>query len=928
MFCKLTLTTLIYNKNKLPCQIYTSLEFEFLQAIQPWPNTSNQNTIYFSKSLQPYKIWRLLDMDKQLYYSEDQFVGRKDELALLHNNLNQMLKYKNLKMVFIRGDYGVGKTTLVNQFITEAKQKDSSLNYAQGHCSMETENNGLVPFIQILFTLGKEGAKKRIIRGDVWGFLKKVAPAWLDIITLGLASPIATTYEEGKKLLSAQPKTKFSSDNVFIQFSNSLHTLAEKKPVAIFIDDIQWADSSSLRLLFHLANNLKEHCVLIIVSYRPVEAEFTSLNSDIFREVHANLLRLGATEINLEQGIDVSDYTNRRYENHKFPKNIIMKIQDVTDGHPLFVEQLFSYWEESGVIESSPNNERTEWIFSSSPDFSTIPQTVSVVLEARLKLLSERLKSILNCASVEGDIFTIQIITKLIEIDELQIYNDIDVLEKNYQLVIEEGTKNVGKAVLDFYRFIHRFFREYIYEQLSSAQKRVLHRRVGECLEKLYIDKRSVASQLARHFHVGREMTKAIKYIIVAAKWEQSRYMWNEAQELCTSGILWLTKLKENAGKGILILKFDLLETLADSYLYPANYIQAEKVFKEAATLGEKLNIKPERIAKLYERLAVICDEGGRVVDGMKFVQQGKNLLKAQHIQSGESFLSLLTIESLLLGRQDYDEAAYRIIEEVLSAANELPQSVSVESVKGEAYQVKGIILSYLCRFSDAASSYKIAVEIGEKISNYDLQIFSLCCLSEDYIPLGQLEESRVTAQKALEISQKIGEISGEAYATYCLGLIHLEYEENVQALDELKKALALCKRSGAVQYYFHSDLAIAYNNIDNDKAIEEAKRGLKLAKVENWGVAYATTVLGKVEFSRQNWTKAINYFDKALSIYNNSNDHYLAGIARREYVKILLIMGEQKKAYDVANQAKKIFIKMDLPYEVAKLEKIIAPTS
>jgi oligopeptide/dipeptide ABC transporter ATP-binding protein len=355
-------------------------------------------------------------------HSKNHFVGRDKELTFLHNVLNHTIENKTSKIIFIRGEYGIGKSALVNHFVEEAKHKNPAIAFAKGSCTMETEESGLVPFIQIIFSLANESAQRKIIRGDVWDFFKKVAPAWLDILTLGLASPITTTVEEGRKLFATSKTTNFSPENVFIQFSNSVYSLAKRQPILIFIDDIHWADQSTLRLLFHFAHYLGNQAaiqgVIIIVAYRPVEAEYTSTNSSLFREVRANLLRMDAVELNIDKGINVSEYISRRYPNHRYSSEAIERIQSITEGYPLLVDQLLSWWEESNVVVSSTVGGQVEWTFANIPNFSEIPKSVAVILEARLRLLSEDLQAILDCTSVEGEEFTAQTIRTLLDFDE------------------------------------------------------------------------------------------------------------------------------------------------------------------------------------------------------------------------------------------------------------------------------------------------------------------------------------------------------------------------------------------------------------------------------------------------------------------------------------------------------------------------------
>ncbi len=291
-------------------------------------------------------------MTKQNFQSAAPFIGRETELHQLHQALNSVITAKKSKFILIQGDFGVGKTALVERFLTEASAHDSSFLIGQGKCAIETELNGLIPFSQLLASLTEQGIQRRVVTGSLTKFVKEVAPAWLDVLTGGILSAAVKTVQEGGKLLG---RTTFSKESIFVQYTNAISQLSQKRPVLAFIDDLQWADASSLGLLFHMSRYLQDCPVLVICTYRPVEATETGSNAVLFRDIHANLIRYGALELELRQGINVIEYVAQRYLNNTFSPNFIKYIQEKTEGHALFVSQLFSWWEETGVVACKQN---------------------------------------------------------------------------------------------------------------------------------------------------------------------------------------------------------------------------------------------------------------------------------------------------------------------------------------------------------------------------------------------------------------------------------------------------------------------------------------------------------------------------------------------------------------------------------------------
>lgn len=180
------------------------------------------------------------------------FVGRETEVQFLRQTLKKVIAAKQPKFVFIEGDFGVGKTTLVEHFLERVAQEQPEVLIGKGVCATETEMSGLTPFVELLESVGK----RLRFTSDKWvDFIKNVAPAWIDIFTFNLPSNIIKTFQEGQKLAG---KMGYKQENIFIQFTNILLDLTKKQPLIAFLDDLQWADRSSLELLTHLTRHLHD----------------------------------------------------------------------------------------------------------------------------------------------------------------------------------------------------------------------------------------------------------------------------------------------------------------------------------------------------------------------------------------------------------------------------------------------------------------------------------------------------------------------------------------------------------------------------------------------------------------------------------------------------------------------------------------------
>ena len=853
------------------------------------------------------------------------FVGRETELDQLFASLAWVAEHKQPKFVLVEGDYGVGKTALVRHFCKQAEQKYQDLIVAQGLCSMESESNGLIPFSQILVSLAGEGRNWKLIGDKVLDFTKKVAPAWLDIVTGGIASAVTTTVEESVKL----GRSKFSQNNVFVQFNNALLQLTDKGIFILFIDDLHWADESSLRLLFHVGHYLKDRAVVFVCTYRPVEGLETGTNSSLFREIRANLIRLGASEIVLRKGIDVDQYVNNRYVFHDFSTELISYIRNHTGGHPLFVSQLFSWWEDQGLIVSETNDAgETKWRFLKSDDYSfAIPHTASAVLEERIRLMSEQLRDILIRASIQGNEFVAQVIANVLKLDEYQLFSDLGIIEEAYKLIIESGTQESGGTIFDLYCFAHRFFREHIYGRLSTGQRRILHRQVAYCLEEIYSDNlQSVAGQLAKHFSEANEYQKAASYALMAGKVERNRYAWLESELWWQLGLESTLKLSKGSfNDDTKALHLDLLELSGHSFINSGDYEQALKRFEEAVSQALEIGVSKERLIGLYARLAEISDNMNHYEKGMKYVEKGKEQFTDHSIAPSEAYLDLITQEGILLIRLNRTEEALHILKNVQIVGENLPQNPSLERVRADAYNSLAIALGDLNQYDESIATFQQSVELSKKIGDMILLATTLINQADDLIVVGRLLDAEKIVSDAIELAQKNGDRDNESYALYTRGNIFLIREDPIKAIDAFEQSIALSESLGALYSPVYADLGLAYlGNSELDKAYNITQKGLELAET-NRRKAFALDVLGQVAVARSNWEKAIECFNRAIELHEiGSGSNYYSAITKRNFAKALIQMDEKGQAIGHLEAALEIFQEMNLVQEIERTRNMI----
>ncbi|MFQ5596033.1 MAG: AAA family ATPase, partial [Anaerolineae bacterium] len=328
--------------------------------------------------------------------------------------------------------------------------------------------------------------------------------------------------------------TAINQSNIFEQYVNVLVALAAQQPLLLIIDDLQWADAASIGLLFHLGRRIEQSRILLLGAYRPDEialgrrgerhplekvlAEFKRYFGDIW----VGLGQAGETE-----GRELVDALLDA-EPNRLGEAFRQALFRHTGGHPLFIIELLRDMQERGDLL---HDDEGLWVEGPALDWRRLPARIEGVIEERVGRLEEELRETLSVAAVEGEDFTAQVVARVQETQELRLLRELSrELEKRHHLVREREEVRVGRQRLTHYQFAHVLFQQYLYNELSAGERRLLHGAVAEVLEELYEGRtEEITVQLARHYAEAGEEDKAMGYLVQAGDRARRLYANQEA---------------------------------------------------------------------------------------------------------------------------------------------------------------------------------------------------------------------------------------------------------------------------------------------------------------------------------------------------------------------------------------------------------------
>jgi predicted ATPase len=328
-----------------------------------------------------------------------------------------------------------------------------------------------------------------------------------------------------------------------------LHEVARLRPLVLFLDDVHWADPSSVDLLAYLGSKCAGLSLLLVLTYRP---------SDLLRSQHL----FGQVKLELQgRGVcreialpflshsEVDRYLALAFVGHQFPEEFAAVIHAKTEGNPLFMVDLLRYLRDRGVLAQ----ERGCWALAQAlPDLQReLPESVRSVIQRKIDQLGEADRRLLTVASVQGAEFDAAVVAQVLGREAADVEERLDVLERVHALVrlVREQAFPDGTLTLR-YGFVHVLYQNALYAALQPTRKAAWSAAVGQALLDYHADhSAAVAGELALLFEAARDPARAIDYFLLAARNAVRVSAHQEAAALAQRGLALLPKLPETPAR-------------------------------------------------------------------------------------------------------------------------------------------------------------------------------------------------------------------------------------------------------------------------------------------------------------------------------------------------------------------------------------------
>ena len=453
-------------------------------------------------------------------------VGRNRELEELLAGMDAAFAGKGTVMC-VTGEPGIGKTTLFDQL--QARQRARGILYATaiGHCSERLgETEAYLPVLEALDTL-LSGAWSR----EMAELMKLVAPTWYVRV-----APLWASADAGFASIVMEARVA-SRERMKREMASFLEELSRIVPVILFIDDLHWADASTVDLLAFLSRKLAGMRLYVVAAYRPADLKlaehpFIAMQQEMKRHNLCMEIPVG-----LLARADIENYLRLELAPRPLPEAFVEFVQQRTEGNPLFMTELVRHLRERSSLDSLDVLKRD------------LPDSVRSMIQRRIGHLNQEEMALLAVASIQGQEFDSRIVADVLDDDAAAVEDRLQRLDHVHAFVRSLHDKSLPDGSLSIaYGFAHALYQEAIDEILTVSRRAALSQASAEALLKRHsASLPPVASRLAILFEGGRDYERAADFFIMAAANAAQLFANEEAVSLSRRAIANAGKLQGSA---------------------------------------------------------------------------------------------------------------------------------------------------------------------------------------------------------------------------------------------------------------------------------------------------------------------------------------------------------------------------------------------
>jgi len=687
----------------------------------------------------------------------------------------------------------------------------------------------------------------------------------------------------------AKEDPKLRQNRLFEHITLGLHRKAGSHPICVVIDDLQWADPSSLALLHYVVRNTRKAGVLLLCTYRVEEADVRPHLRDALKGMEQEEI-LAEVDLNGLAREDLADLAKSFIGSHALPGAFLDLLWQETQGYPLFVREVLRGLEEDSAFEVRGGVKS----LVRPPDQLALPERVREVISARLDRLPKAERRLLDAAATCGTRFTAAFVAKVAEEGEAKVLNGLSAIAKVHGLL---------RLTENGFAFDHPAVQEVIYDDLPPEIRQTYHKEAAEWLELVG----GPIEDVGEHYYRARD-PRAVKRLREAAEVASASYA-NEAAARFYREMRDLAEDEEG--------RREILEAQGAVCKLLGDYEAGQSAYESALEL-----------AKEDRQRAGILVGIGQIHAKRRSSKSMEAFAEALHLVEGmcceEEALALLGIGLERRGKCDYEDAL-ECYKRGLAVAEKLGDSMVINRFLnsiGVVYHVQG-------RLNRALANSERGMALAEKLNDQVGIGKFLNSIGLVHSMRGDYDRALESYERGLAIKERIGDPWAIAGTLNNIGVVHKRRGDYDRALEYFKRGASIAKKGGHLEF-----LAALLGNIGNvhlergdyDEALEYHYKNLELD--EKIGgkrrIAIPLINIGRVHLERGDYDRALEYLDRSVGISEDIGERYTRSYSYCGIAEIYLKKRDLVKALEFCNEALSLSTETGQKENIASSRRIL----
>jgi DNA-binding winged helix-turn-helix (wHTH) protein/tetratricopeptide (TPR) repeat protein len=713
-------------------------------------------------------------------------VAREDELRHLHQLL-ALADGGARQTVFVTGEAGIGKTTLIEAFLAAVgARRESPALIAIGQCvRRHSGEEPLMPVLEAIGRLAQGSHAKRVIE-----LLREHAPAWL-VQLPWLIEP--TGLQELRGTLSGT-----TAERMLRVFAHLVDELTQDVTLVLALEDLHWADPSTVDLVSVLAQRPERARLFLLGSYRPAEA---IVNAGPFDGVR-RLLALRHRSVDVPLGLlplsGVEAYLAARFGGRTAPPPLARVLHRHTEGNPLFLTTAVDYLVGRGWLE--PGDDGSILHADVETLEGHIPGSLRALVEAQLLDLDELEVAVLEAGSVAGLEFGAQTVAAAREVPVEQVEDACESLVRAQRFLAASGTEAwPDGAVAARYAFTHALYQRLLYHRIPAGRRRLLHQRIGERLEAGFGARAAeVAAELAAHFERGTNPACAVTWLERAATSAEQRFAPRESAGYLQRGLTLLSGTSDGPDRATTEIR---LATALGTALIATNGFAAAEAWS-VLTRARDLALHAEQPLALFRVVYMLVNASLARADVERAPLLADELVQTAARLDGEE---ARLVADMLAGNAALWEGRFADAARFGGLTSADP-TVLGRFVPGEnpvvwAHGAEGWRLWLIGRPDAAAASARAAVACARAQPNPINLAMALFLAAHVHLWRGDLDETVAHVDEGRALAREHGFGLWLAGLAGIGGELHLARNDPTAAVGDLQRSLDDFRRIGVIVY-------------------------------------------------------------------------------------------------------------------------------